>query len=182
MDVAQEMIQRLGANGVSYQHISNIVGIQKASIHYHFPTKEKLLEELLDRHSSYFLGLVDGIIASGSSAEVKLDRYMVLFQSTLKEGKQDKACLCGMLGAELATLGLPSVKRIRKFYWENEKRLTKILEEGKNAGIFGFSGQPDTMAALIFSLLEGAALIMRAEGGPKKFKSVCDQLMKLVKK
>jgi hypothetical protein len=36
MDAAQDLIQRMGANAMSYQHISDAVGIRKASIHYHF--------------------------------------------------------------------------------------------------------------------------------------------------
>src|SRR5689334_9607965 len=37
MDAAQELIQRGGANAMSYQDISEAVGIRKASIHHHFP-------------------------------------------------------------------------------------------------------------------------------------------------
>jgi TetR/AcrR family transcriptional regulator, transcriptional repressor for nem operon len=33
LDAAQDLIQRLGANAVSYQHLSEAVGIRKASIH-----------------------------------------------------------------------------------------------------------------------------------------------------
>lgn len=39
LDVAQDLIQRLGVNGMSYQDISEVVGIRKASIHTHFPKK-----------------------------------------------------------------------------------------------------------------------------------------------
>ena len=38
MGTAQGFIQRRGANSVSYQHISDEVGTNKASIHDHFPT------------------------------------------------------------------------------------------------------------------------------------------------
>ena len=51
------------------------------------------------------LGLVDRIIAEESDPARMLDRYIGLFEATLREGKHDKACLCGMLGAELASLG-----------------------------------------------------------------------------
>ena len=60
LDAAQDLIQRVGANAMSYQHISEAVGIRKASIHHHFPSKETLLEELIGRYSRQFLGLVVG--------------------------------------------------------------------------------------------------------------------------
>jgi len=47
LDTAQDLVQRIGANAMSYQHISEAVGIRKASIHHHFPKKEDLLEALI---------------------------------------------------------------------------------------------------------------------------------------
>ncbi|MDJ0695923.1 TetR/AcrR family transcriptional regulator [Mastigocoleus sp. MO_188.B34] len=72
LDVAQELIQRLGVNCMSYQDISNSVGIRKASIHTHFPRKNDLLAALLDRYSDRFLRMVDGILAFSDTPEVKL--------------------------------------------------------------------------------------------------------------
>ena len=180
LDTAQELIQRLGVNAMSYQDISQVVGIRKASIHSHFPTKDDLVATLLDRYNAYFLRLVDNIVASSDSPEVKLRRYCELFEATLSSGKQDKACLCGMLGAELATLKSPLVERIRTFYRDNEERLAMILNQGRQAGIFRFSGDVQATATLIFSLLEGGILIARAYGGVQQFQVVIEQLMQLV--
>ena len=105
LDAAQDLIQRTGSNAMSYQHISDAVGIRKASIHYHFPTKENLLEELLRRYTGHFLEVVDEIFVAPVDAPTKLRRYVGLFEETLREGKRDKACACAMLGAELSTLG-----------------------------------------------------------------------------
>ena len=46
LDVAQDLIQRLGVNGMSYKDISEVVGIRKASIHSHFPKKDDLFISL----------------------------------------------------------------------------------------------------------------------------------------
>jgi TetR/AcrR family transcriptional repressor of nem operon len=34
---------------MSYKHISEAVGIRKASVHHHLPKKENLVDELLER-------------------------------------------------------------------------------------------------------------------------------------
>ncbi len=180
LDTAQELIQRVGINGMSYQDISQVVGIRKASIHTHFPTKDDLVATLLDRYNAYFLGLVDNIVASTNSPKMKLRQYCGLFETTLSNGEQDKACLCGMLGAELATLKSPLVERIRSFYQDNEARLATILTEGRETGVFQFIGDVQATAMLIFSLLEGGILIARAYGGPQQFKAVIEQLMQMV--
>jgi TetR/AcrR family transcriptional repressor of nem operon len=181
MDAAQDLIQRMGANAMSYQHISDAVGIRKASIHYHFATKEDLIEALLERYSAYFLALVDDIIRSKRKADHKLQRYVGIFEATLREGSQDKACLCGMLGAELATLRSHSIRQVRSFYEANEARLLQILEEGRQDGSFRFAGSARQTASLIFSLLEGAVLISRAQDGAPHFKGIGVQLLKLIR-
>lgn len=181
LDVAQELIQRLGANGMSYQDISERVGIRKASVHTHFPKKDDLLAAVLDRYSDRFLRIVEGILASGDTPEVKLRRYCGLFEATLSSGNQDKACLGAMLGAELQSLNHPSAERIRAFYQANEDRLVLMLSEGRQDGSFCFSGDVRAMASLIFGLLEGGMLVARVKGGAAQFHQVIDQLMNLVK-
>src|SRR3954470_2669089 len=180
LDAAQDLIQRLGANAMSYQHLSGAVGIRKASIHYHFPAKQDLLAALIERYHAYFIGLVDRIIAEESDPARMLDRYIGLFEATLREGKHDKACLCGMLGAELASLGDEAVRGIRRFYQDNQERLASILKQGRDAGVFRFSGDSAGLAGLIFAALEGAVLVVRAEGGVKRFRALADELRRLV--
>lgn len=181
LDTAQALIQTVGLNAMSYADISEAVGIRKASIHYYFPTKENLLVALLERYRLEFLRLVDNILASTDSAEVKLRRYCELFETTLSSGEQDKACLCGMLGAEVKTLNSPLSEQIAQFYQDNELRLTQLLNEGLATGVFKFSGTTEAMAQLIFSLLEGELLIARAYQGVPHFQGVVEQLIELVK-
>lgn len=181
LDVAQDLIQRLGVNGMSYQDISERVGIRKASVHTHFPKKEDLLAALLDRYNDRFLRIFDGILASSDSAEVKLRRYCGLFETTLSSGDQDKACLCAMLGAELKTLNDPSAERVRRFYQNNEERLAVLLNAGRQEGSFNFPGEVQAMASLTFGLLEGGMMVARVQGGAMQFHQVIEQLLRLVK-
>lgn len=181
LDVAQDLIQRLGVNGMSYKDISESIGIRKASIHAHFPKKDDLLATLLDRYRDRFLRIVDGILASSDTPEVKLRRYCGLFEATLSSGNEDRACLCAMLGAELATLNHPLVERVRSFYQANEERLVIMLNAGLADASFQFDGDPQAMASLIFGLLEGGMLIARVRGGATGFHQVIEQMMLSIK-
>lgn len=180
LDVAQDLIQRLGINAMSYHHISQAVGIRKASIHHHFPSKEDLLEEVLKRYQLGFSKIVDQIVYSDLSPSTKLRRYMELFEATLQEGNHDKACLCGMLGAELMTIGSSSASLVKKFYIENEEKLVEILKQGVKQGTFKFPGDVKSTAKLIFSFLEGGLLIVRAQGNLKQFRGMTNQCLKLL--
>lgn len=181
LDVAQDLIQRLGVNGMSYQDISNSIGIRKASIHTHFPKKDDLLVALLDRYSDRFLRIVDDILDSSDSPEVKLRRYCGLFEATLSSGDQDKACLCAMLGAELKTLNEPSVKGVSTFYQANKERLSNLLAAGRQEGSFRFPGDVQAMASLVFGALQGGMLVSRVQGGANQFRLDIEQLLKVIK-
>lgn len=181
LDVAQDLIQRLGVNGMSYQDISNSIGIRKASIHTHFPKKDDLLVALLDRYSDRFLRIVDDILDSSDSPEVKLRRYCGLFEATLSSGDQDKACLCAMLGAELKTLNEPSAKGVSTFYQANKERLSNLLAAGRQEGSFRFPGDVQAMASLVFGALQGGMLVSRVQGGANQFRLDIEQLLKVIK-
>lgn len=181
LNAAQDLIQRLGVNAVSYQQISDAVGIRKASIHHHFATKEDLIEALVERYSSYFLTLVDEVVVSSKSAQSKLESYIGLFEATLREGNGKKACLCAMLGAEVETIGAKSAYQVARFLRENEIRLTSILNQGLQDASFKFQGEATNVARMIFVMLEGALLMSRAQNGEDYFAGVKDGLFKLLK-
>ncbi len=179
MDAAQRLIQRRGANGFSYQHISDEVGIRKASIHYHFPTKEDLIEALLDRFSAGFdveLRTLDD--ARDMTEADRLRAYVALFEQTFFAG--DAVCLYGMLGAELASMGATSASRIGSFYRRNIDWLEQTLTQGCKAGTLHFEGEPQAMAFMIFSLLEGGMLIARADQGPEQYRVLTRQILTLL--
>jgi len=181
LDIAQDSIQKNGVNATSYADISKAIGIRKASIHYYFPTKEDLIINLLDRYNQQFCHLLEQIVTSTKLPGSKLDAYYGLFEATLNSGDRDKACLCGILSAELKTLSEPIVERITQFYHHNEQYLEQILQEGLKTGEFAFKGNAGAMARLIFSLMEGDLLVARADGGVARFKETTQQMMVLIK-
>ena len=165
---------------MSYQDLSKAIGITKASIHYHFPTKAELLEALVRRYSAYFLGVVDRILAAEASGMEKLHRYSELFAATLAGSDGEKACPCGMLGAEAATLGDETLQLLRDFYTGNNRRLEMMLEEGRHDGSIQFEGAAADVASVLFTSLEGALLVSRVRGGLEGFRAVAAQLLRLL--
>jgi TetR/AcrR family transcriptional repressor of nem operon len=179
LDVAQDLVQRVGANAMSYQDLSAAIGITKPSIHHHFPTKAALLEQLVRRYSATFLGVVDRILASDANGMAKLQRYCALFEATITESAGEQACPCGMLGAEAATLGDRTLERLRDFYAANDERLREILEAGRRDGSIRFEGDAADAASLIFASLEGALMVARVQDGAEGFRAIVRQLHRL---
>ena len=180
MDVAPDLIQRRGVNGMSFQDISNAVKIRKASIHHHFASKQDLVEALLVRYRAEFGVLLTEILDSRAKAKGKLLRYGALFEGTLQAGNQDKSCLCGMLAAEVFSLDDGPVRSVKGFMQDNVKFLTKVLKEGKKDGSLAIRGNVEDSASMILAAFEGGLLVARADGGPEQLSAIIRNLVSLL--
>ena len=180
MDVAQDLIQRRGVNGMSFKDISDAVKIRKASIHHHFASKQDLVEALVTRYRKDFGALLDGILASRAKAKSKLLRYGALFEGTLQADNQDKSCLCGMLASEVFSLDEGPTRSVRGFMQDNVAFLTKILKEGKEDGSLAIRGSVGDSASMVLAAFEGGLLVARADGGPEQLSAIIRNLVSLL--
>lgn len=180
LDVAQDLIQRRGMNAMSYQNISEAVGIRKASIHHHFASKDDLVNALLRRYRAAFGEAVAEILKSRTKAATKLRRYSGLFVQTLREDRQDKACLCGMLAAELMSLEERNREEVGSFLRENFRAIRQILSDGAGDGSLVIRGDIDTTAELVLAALEGGLLVARCEGGVRRLEALFGELQRML--
>jgi len=174
LDIAEALVQTRGFNAFSYADIAKAVGIRKASLHHHYPTKADLGHALVARYRSAFLNALDDIEADNESTPKRLERYTDLYGSVLRNGRM---CLCGMLAADVATLPKPMRDSIAHFFGENEKWLVRVLAGGKRRGEIAFDGTPASMASFFVSSLEGAMLVARGSGNAEPFDDVVRHLM-----
>ena len=179
LDVAQDLIQRLGVNGMSFQDLSNEVGIRKASVHHHFASKANLIKALAERQCSNFQLELMAISSSRASGKTKLKRYSDLFAGTLRSGNQDKYCLFGMLMSDFLCLEDGVRIPIENFLTCNEAFLEKILQAGVEDGSLAETIHVKKAARFIVATLEGALLVARFQGGPKRLSDCVDQILNL---
>jgi TetR/AcrR family transcriptional repressor of nem operon len=176
LNAAQDFIQRQGLNAMSFHDLSKAVGIRKPSVHHHFATKADMVNALLDRYQVNFRRVVDAIVNSRVSGKTKLKRYCELFLSTLEQGNNDNGCLCGMLVAEMYSLNLEGVQRVRKFFQSNVDAIQAMLVQGAEDGSLNGKGSPD----VVLATLEGGLLTARCEGGPKRFAEMINGLIRML--
>jgi TetR/AcrR family transcriptional repressor of nem operon len=171
LDVAEELVQVRGFNAFSYADIAERLGITKASLHYHYPSKGELGAALISRYTARFgeaLQAIDG------PAPAKLDAYAAIYAGVLRAKRM---CLCGMLAAEYQTLPVKVRELIVGFFDENEKWLTGVLEQGNGERTLAYDGQPRETAQLLIGALEGAMLIAGPYGDLDRFEAVTGRLL-----
>jgi TetR/AcrR family transcriptional repressor of nem operon len=174
LDVAERLVQVRGFNSFSYADVAAELGVTKASLHYHFPTKAELGEALIARYTERFAHALAAIDTRLTDPPAKLDAYANLYTDVLREGRM---CLCGMLAAEYQTLSTPIQHAIVAFLDDNEAWLERVLEQGLRDGSLRSSGSTRDTARSIVSGLEGAMLVARSYGDVERFETGATRLL-----
>ena len=174
LDVAERLIQTRGFNGFSYADVAAEVGITKASLHYHFPTKGDLGLILVQRYQETFEAALADLLRDGGDTRTLLEGYAELYRSVLRK---DRMCLCGMLAAEHSTLPGPMQRALQVFFDANERWLAGVLEAGRRKGELSLAGTAREEARLLVAGLEGALLVARSYDDPGRFQDAAARLI-----
>ena len=156
LDSAQTLVQTRGVNAFSYADIAAELGIKKASIHYHFPSKHDLEIELLRRYRTAFMSELETITATVNGTTAQLERYAQMYTSTLSA---DRICLGGMMASDVGTLPEQLAPPLSAFFEEQVHWLTKVMSSGKKAGELTFTNTAQSQATVFLSALQGLSLI-----------------------
>ena len=153
---AETLIRTVGYAAFSYADLSERVGIRKASIHHHFPTKEALGAAVIDAYLERFVAELDLLAKRSASSKRKLVAYGGFFAASLQDGQMP---LCGALAADAAYLPTSMRQRVRKFFELHLAWLEKILAEGIAAGDINKGQSAKVFARVLLSTLQGASIV-----------------------
>jgi TetR/AcrR family transcriptional repressor of nem operon len=170
---AEILIRRRGYSGFSYADLADAVGIRKASIHHHFPTKAALAEALVAAYDARYDAALAGIRTASSDALVRIEAYGRLY---LDGVEQSLGCLCAVLAIELPTLPPGLQSDIARFFDKHIDWLQTVLAEGQANGTARAGIVPAASARMIVATLEGALMMERVLAGTTGFRSVLDAL------
>lgn len=160
---AEKLMRTRGYAAFSYADLSERVGIRKASIHHHFPTKEDLGTALIDGYLERFVGELESLAARSISPKRKLLTYGDLFASSLKDGQMP---LCGALAADAAYLPVSMQQRTTKFFELHLAWLERTVSEAIAAGEIDAGQTAKGCALLLLSTLQGACVVAWALKDP----------------
>lgn len=166
LDVAQELVQTRGFNAFSYADISEVVGIRKASIHYHFATKAQLGQALAKRYREEFASALEQIRETTSDRYKQLAELVKIYEEDLKK---DRLCLCGMLSTDILTLPPEIRDEVKAFIAATETWIQESIQGGCEAGSLACD-KPEMVAKMLLAALTGTQLIARAsQWEPEQF-------------
>lgn len=153
---AETQMRSKGYSAFSYADLAAQIGIRKASIHHHFPTKESLGAELIKDYIKRFDATLSSIEETHVDPLLRLRGFARLFIISANEGLLP---LCGALAAEMAALPLSLQGLTRAFFETQLDWLQATLNAGVRQRNWSLDKPVETYAFMLLSSLEGASLI-----------------------
>lgn len=175
LNSAENAARRFGIDGFSYADLAEDVGIRKASIHHHFPSKAILSVALMERYRTNFDTTCAEIDARSETGGRQLVEMIQQYKTGSDGGK--RLCLCASFSASRDSLPADVVQEISMFRSMVTKWMTAAFEKGRDDGSISGVSNPELEAASMMSLLEGAQLAARSEENPAFFDTAIMLLM-----
>jgi len=167
LNSAETLARSRGIDGFSYADIERVVGIRKASIHHHFPSKANLSLAILQRYRERFAANLGDIAAKHSRASDRLIAYLDLYRDALSGG--NTVCLCVAFSLGVESLSSEVLVELNAFNAESIGWLTSLFALACNDNSISGVNDPRKEAFASLSLANGAQLISRAANDVSQF-------------
>ncbi|MBZ9792180.1 TetR/AcrR family transcriptional regulator [Rhizobium sp. 3T7] len=168
---ARTLIMSGGYNGFSYADISKVVGIRKASIHHHFPSKVDLVRELVKRYREDGQTSVTVLEQSVPDALDILKVYANHWAKCIEDASRPY-CVCALLASELPSLPPEVATEVTAFFRFISSWLASVMERGSTQGTLVLASAPEVEAEAFLATVYGAMLSARAYGKPEVFVTI----------
>jgi len=169
LGVARDLIQTRSYLGFSFQDVADQVGIRKASLYHHFPTKESLGVEVLREATQAFRNWT---VAKVRTPQASLDSYFRMYRDGLHAG--EGVCPAGALAPGWDCINDDLRRAVRDLRDTQVLWLTGVL--GALTQDRKTSVSVSTQAAYVFTVCQGALLTARMTGRVEDFDEAVVQL------
>jgi TetR/AcrR family transcriptional repressor of nem operon len=159
LDLAQSMIQERGYNAFSFKDLAKRVGIKTASVHYHFPSKAELGQQVMERYLHRLEASLQTWAALANET-ARLHAFVSIYRQT---EEQHTICLCGSMASDIETLDAHVQAPVSAYLERSQAWVAQCVQSGLDSGEFVSALPAETLALSLLSSLQGALILSRAQ-------------------
>lgn len=173
---ARSLIIAGGYNGFSYADIASEIGIRKASIHHHFPSKVDLVRILVARYRAEAETALAELERQVPEPLALLTTYVGFWEKCIMDASLS-FCVCALLASELPVLPQDVALEVRAYFKTLSGWLTGIMERGEQERRLRLANSPRVEAEMLMAAVHGGMLSARAYDDPAVFGMVAEPLL-----
>ena len=172
LTLADQLIRTKGFNAFSYADISGIMEVRNAAIHYHFPTKEDLGIQVINRELEKMASRKREWQHLAGDEQIKK-----IMETFFRYSRKGTICLTGSLTSAYETLSPDMQQKVTQMCSSLLTWVTACLEKGRDEMSLHFQGKARDRALLLMSGLLSSLLLSRVLGNTV-FDRVMEQFLK----
>ncbi|WP_350279252.1 TetR/AcrR family transcriptional regulator [Kribbella sp. HUAS MG21] len=171
----QELLWERGYVGTSPKAIQRAAEAGQGSMYHHFTGKAELAKVAIERSGSELRAAAEEQLAGDGTASERISAYLGRERQVLK------GCQVGRLAADPDVVADPELRApvAETFEWLRG-RLAEVVAEGKRAGEYPPTLDPERTAATIAAVLQGGYVLARAADSTEPFEQAVHGLLDLL--
>ena len=175
LDLALALIQSRSYSAFSYRDLSERLGISKAAIHHHFPSKESLGVAAAKRYHKMVRSLLMNAAERSDDQWKQFEGYLDMVNGIIES--EDRICAAGSVQSDFNDVPGSIRDEMEALIRFVISWIARVIEAGRERGVMDFPGESIDQAIYIFTAVQGALQIGRAQG-KDQFDRVIRQIRK----
>jgi len=175
LDAAEELVQRKGLNGVTFQDLADAVGLRKPSVFHHIRNREELAIALIARCGTKHGPQYAAVIGQDLNASQKLLQLTEIFEQGLTSGRP---CLLASIASGIESLTEPATEQLKIAADASISRFSEVFVQGREEGSLDYEGSPVDAATAFFAMMQGLQALCKAKGDAVGFKGAARSYVK----
>jgi TetR/AcrR family transcriptional repressor of nem operon len=169
VDAASEQFHRNGYSACGVKLITDTAGVPKGSFYNHFPSKESLALEVVERYATS--RRVEELAADATAPLDRLRRHFEFLAADIERFGYARGCLFGNFTTEAADHSEPIADGVRSGFAEWSQAVATLLREAQADGSLSAGHDPDVLGLFVVNAWEGSIVGARAAKDGSSFAS-----------
>ena len=171
---AYQRIASQGFEGLRTRDVARDAGVNIATLHYYFPTKEALIRGVVRHAQQQFAGT----LPRDGSAQEQLRAHLSALADLVKTNRELFSVLAELSLRAPRDEAIADIMRSTDAVWQ--AALVRLLESGRAQGCFDADIDAEGVASLLIAAIKGVSLPTMAGSDAAKVDQVFGQLQRLL--
>lgn len=165
---AEAGIIRQGFAATTVDEICSDAGVTKGSFFHYFESKDEMAREVLNYHSQQKNRAFAAVLGRDHIDDPldQIDRLLDVMIEMVQAPDSPSVCLVGMMAQELAATNEPVREVCATHFGEGAQQMTQLLREAQRVVPTKKDFDPEAVALMFVSLLQGSMLMAKTTQNP----------------
>jgi len=169
------LINQKGYAATSINDIINFTGVKKGNLYFHFSSKEKLGQAILEETRANAIRFLENEL-QGKTPMGKISNYLDAVFKKHKDKKFIGGCPIGNTAIEMGDNNEVFTRIVTQIFQHWKKIVSQVLTDAMLAGELKLDIEPHVMANHMVAVIEGGILMAKASKDENDLKNPLDSL------